>query len=247
MADAKVLARLRKLLALSASSNPHESSSASRKASHLMEKHGLTEADVAQVGEDEIVELSLGGRGHRGFAQPWKFALVTVAARACSCEALGLRVGRRRKVRVVGKRRDAEEAVLLFEGMVGELRLLERPEMREVLAVFRRVDPGGALRLAARYLDAFRIGAVAGFRQSLRRAGSPPAGTAQQEDASVEGLVRARDRSVRDRLVSSGARMVEVGRSDDPEYDVADDLAYTSGFEQALRAPVRKKGGGGDA
>lgn len=237
MASFKVLSRLRKLLALATSSNPHEASAASDAARRLMKRHGLTEADAAGEGEDELVELSLGARG---FASAWKFSLATLAARAHSCEALGLRLGKRRKVRVVGKRSDAEAAASLFHLLDEELSRLAKVEMAAVILICRRVDRR-SVHLAARYLDNFRRGAVAGFAARLAK-NARSGNRAPQSGPAGEGLVRTGRGRVKDHLVASGAREVQdLGVPLGPPDDLADDLAYVFGYEQAFRSAVLKR------
>ena len=171
--DPKVASRIRKLLALAGSPEPNESASARASALRLMSRHGVTEEEVAAAGA-EFVEIFL---GWRGFDSAWKFDLASVAARARACEALGLRAGKRRRVRVVGRRRDAEAAVELFRYLLRELDRLARDEMADVVPVLRVRFPTHVRRFAACYLGEFREGAVAGFSRSLRSAsaaGAPP-------------------------------------------------------------------------
>jgi len=244
---AKVLTRLRKLLALARSGNPHEASSARAKADEYMARHGLREEDASVEGEDEVVQVSIGSAG---FASPWKFKLATVAARHHGCEALGLRVGKRRKVRLVGIRVGVTEAASLFKFLEQEVRRLAGAELRRVLAVFRRTSPSFARRLARKYVLRFAEGMVDGIAVSLaarrrgggRRSPTPVdrSGVAAGDVAGVpvprvEGLVRVEPRAdgvgVRERLVCSGAR--EVSADDGGDFDDFDEVAYREGFGQA--------------
>ena len=83
----KILDRVKKLLALSTSSNVNEAANAAAAAQRLMLEHRLTEADVSDTQEGQMFELSMGAVG---FASRWKFVLVTAVARAFFCEAVGL-------------------------------------------------------------------------------------------------------------------------------------------------------------
>jgi hypothetical protein len=75
---AKVLGKIKKLLALSTSSNVNEAATAAAAAQRLMLEHKLTEADVSDAQTGQMFELSMGAVG---FASRWKFVLVTAVAR----------------------------------------------------------------------------------------------------------------------------------------------------------------------
>jgi len=106
---AKVLDRIRKLLALSTDkgASSQEVETAARLAQELMQEHKLTASDIGEHSTDasEIIDLPA---GKDGFMATWRFALVTSVARSFFCEAVGLRAGRSRKVRIIGRRDDAE-------------------------------------------------------------------------------------------------------------------------------------------
>ena len=233
--DPKVASRIRKLLALATSPNPNESASAWASARRLMRRHGVTEEEVAGSGA-EFVEIFL---GWRGFDSAWKFDLAAVAARARSCEALGLRAGRRRRVRVVGRRQDAEAAAELFRYLHRELDRMARAEMADVVEVIREKYPGRVRRFAACYLGEFREGAVAGFARSLR---SSAAATAPAAAPTEQGaLVRTGGGGVREHLVARGAREVPPGGEEPVDVlgsVVVGDTAYVSGWRQARRVPI---------
>ena len=233
--DPKIASRVRKLLALATSPNPNEAESARASARRLMRRHGLTEEEVAGSGA-EFVEVFL---GWRGFDSAWKFDLAAVAARARACEALGLRNGKRRRVRVVGRRRDAEAAVELFRYLHRELDRMARAEMADVVEVIREKYPGRVRRFAACYLGEFREGAVAGFARSLR---SAAAGGAPPPPPAAEGsLVRTGVGGVREHLAARGAREVSPGGegpADPLGSCVVGDTAYASGWRQARRVPI---------
>ena len=72
----KILDRVKKLLALSTSSNVNEAATAAAAAQKLMLENRLTEADVSDLQEGQMFELSMGAVG---FASRWKFVLVTAA------------------------------------------------------------------------------------------------------------------------------------------------------------------------
>lgn len=109
----KISDRIRKLLSLAQSTNENEAQAALAMAQKLMQEHKLTEADVAEVAEDDIVEESLGSDG---FAANWKFLLATAVARGFFCEAVGAKFkgARARTVRFFGKPDDVATAKTAF-------------------------------------------------------------------------------------------------------------------------------------
>jgi hypothetical protein len=235
VAEAKILIRLRKLLALARSGNVHEAASAQSRADEYMARHGLTEADAAVTGEDEVVEVSLGSKG---FEALWKFKLATVAARSLSCEALGLRVGKRRKVRLVGVRDEVARAAELFRSLEVEVRRVAREELSGVVARIRMVVPEHVRSLSERYLRYFREGLVDGLAASLLGKGRSREGglVVPTPEVRVEGLVRVAPSSVvRERLESSGVRVMEGEEADygTDDFDELAEAAYRSGFRQA--------------
>ena len=131
---ANVVERVRKLLNVTAGSgaSAQEVETAAKLAAELMREHKLAEADVTAASTDgsQIVDLPA---GKDGFMATWRFALVTSVARAFFCEAIGLRVGRARKVRIVGRREDAQVVLEVANFLVSEIERLtkeyaERPE-----------------------------------------------------------------------------------------------------------------------
>ena len=157
----KILDRVKKLLALSTSSNVNEAATAAAAAQRLMLEHKLTEADVSDTQAGQMFELSMGAAG---FATRWKFVLVTAVARSFFCEAIGLRVGRRRKVRIVGSREDVEIASQVFKYLFREINGLAQAEgVRVAWEEYRGfVGPH-------EYLDSFRRGAVVAVIEKLRQ------------------------------------------------------------------------------
>lgn len=248
MASPKVFSRLRKLLALARSPEAHEARSARAKADALMARHGVRESDADVPGPGEVAEVPLGAAG---FEEAWKFKLATAAARHHGCEALGLRVGRRRKVRLVGVGAGVGRAAELFRSLDRELRGIARAEMSGVVRRLRQFAPGRVRQLSERYLRYFREGAVDGVVASLlreRRAGAPASageaapGRAAVGEAPVQsaGLVRVEPREdpgVRERVASYGAREVG-GEGGDEDFDELAELAYSSGFRQAASIQV---------
>jgi len=232
----KILDRVKKLLALSTSSNVNEAANAAAAAQRLMLEHKLTEIDVSDIQDDEgmnatwtarIFELSLGASG---FASRWKFVLVTAVARAFFCEAVGLRVGQRRKVRIVGRKEDVEIAARVFRYLHTEIDRLAKVEIEAIDWEVRDVL-FGSLGLEAeedpeQYLEAFRRGAVAAVIAKFRTG----------EEAFVASDSRALMISRRDRdQVRSyvGTKFTDTRKPVQDDVVQVDDLAFIRGYEQA--------------
>ena len=227
---AKVLDKVKKLLALSTSSNVHEASTAAAAAQRLMLEHKLTEMDVSESQAGQMFELSMGAAG---FASRWKFVLVTAVARSFFCEAIGLRMGSRRKVRIVGRREDVEISSRVFKYLHREIDRLARAE------VFRTVLERQVYGEAAdfhQYLDSFRRGAVVAIIEKLR----------QGEEEFVASDSRALVLVKRDReqvRTYVNAKFSNPKLTTEKAVTQMDDLAFVRGYEQAHRAIVISKKG----
>ena len=218
----KILDRVKKLLALSTSSNVNEAANAAAAAQKLMLEHKLTEEDVSDTQEGQMFELSMGAAG---FASRWKFVLVTAVARAFFCEAVGLRVGQRRKVRIVGRREDVEIAARVFRYLHSEINRLAKIEIELIdwregfMDIEDWHDP-------EQYLESFRRGAVAAVVAKFRTG----------EEVFVASDSRALVISKRDRdQVRSyvGSRFTDTRKPGQDDVVQVDDLAFVRGYEQA--------------
>ena len=223
----KVLDRLKKILALSTSSNVNEAANAAAAAQKLMLEHKLSESDVSDTQEGQMFELSMGAAG---FSARWKFILVTAVARSFSCEAVGLRVGQRRKVRIVGRRGDVEISARVFRHLHSEIDRLAKIEIESIDWGVRDVL-FGSLGLEAgqdpvRYLESFRRGAVAAVVAKFRTCGEP---SVASDSRALAISSRDRDR-VRGYV---GSRFSDTRKPGFDEDARVDDLAFVRGYEQA--------------
>jgi Protein of unknown function (DUF2786) len=184
----KISDRIRKLLALAGSTtSPNEATTAATAAQQLMQEYKLTEVDVSNATSDKslITELKMGAEG---FKASWKFALISKVAQAFFCEALGLRVGSRREVRLIGKKNDIEVALEVYGYLLKEIeRLASRanPPKISVADLIREElwsDLSEGVRLSwetlprentddvRSYREKFRMGAAMGAAAKLRAA-----------------------------------------------------------------------------
>jgi hypothetical protein len=228
---AKVADRIRKLLGLATSSNVNEAAAAAARAQKLMQEHKLSMADVSVEDGSSITELPLGSEGYMA---SWKFALVTGVARAFFCEVIALRIRNRRKIRVVGKKDDAEVAIGVFNYVVKEIDKLADEDVETDTALHYissgRIDVRG-------YKEKFRQGAAAGVASKLRQQ------TAIFTSSSEKALVvvnRSKD-ELRSYL------KVKYGESKQPEQkapegDAAEE-AYLRGYERGEDINIPRTGG----
>jgi hypothetical protein len=173
----KIADRVRKLLALANSSNPNEAAVAAAQAQKLLQEHHLTEADVtADVGDLGVISV---GIGSEGFSAAWRFVLVCNVARAFFCEAIGLHVGKRRKVRIFGRKEDIEVAIEVFKYLAREIERLVDAEISSGADILSSLSSdrlfdeevdvsGGEASDVRSYKDNFRRGAVAGVSAKLK-------------------------------------------------------------------------------
>jgi len=156
--------------------------------------------------------------GISGWNATWRFTLVTLAARICGVEAVALRRGTRRLVKICGSKAEVVRGHDLYQRLltvVRELEVMVATDGRSALLATMVGD------ISAREIsDSFRRGVVAGMVQlysaSRKRketevaGGSPPAaeaGAGATDSGEVcRALVRVRS------LVAVGAEPSHAGR-----------------------------------
>ena len=230
MTEPKVLERIRKLLALSASPNKHEAATALSHARRLMKKHGLSDADVTDASQDgTMFELSMGASG---FSARWKFVLVAAVSQAFFCDVVGLRVGKRRKVRIVGLKEDTDIAAQIFQYLLDEIERLVRVERRNPpneLLIDVILDVNRDLRS---YLDSFRRGAVSATIEKLRQ--SKKSTDSSDSHPHSRSLVVAKPKRIevkeyiKTKFASSRYFSLEGSKGE------IDDLGFVRGYDAAL-------------
>jgi len=233
----KILDRVKKLLALSTSSNVNEAANAAAAAQKLMLEHRLPEADVSDTQEGQMFELSMGAAG---FSMRWKFVLVTAVARSFFCESIGLRVGKRRKVRIVGRREDVEISARVFRYLHSEINRLAKTEIESIdwdegVCSFGLGLASGIEHDPEQYLESFRRGAVAAVIAKFRMG----------EEAVVASDSRALVISKRDRdqvRAYVGSRFADTRKPGQDDVVQVDDLAFVRGYEQAQEIVLPGKG-----
>lgn len=217
MADRdKLLDRVRKLLALAESPNVHEAALAAARAQALIDAHrlqGLLDAeDDAPVTDGRSAPLESGRR-----LRKWKVVLASGLAEVNGCLAYTERVGKMKRIVLVGTEDDRAAVSMLWDWLV------------------RRIEWLSATHGAGqdrRWHDAFRIGAAQTIAGRLRM--SQQEGTARLESAALvvvsAGLARRQSRVsdfARDRLNLKPGRGIRV----DPD-------AYRLGLQAGAEVPL---------
>ena len=83
--DEKILNKIKKCLALSASSEPHEAAAALRQAQKLMEIHGISQIDVQR---SDIGSTDVSSKVSVSKVNPWELKLMTTVANAFGCKLM---------------------------------------------------------------------------------------------------------------------------------------------------------------
>jgi hypothetical protein len=159
----RMIERVRKLLALSRSSNPHEASAAAEKARELVEKYKLAQADLEMREEGAAIESHDYSQNVVG----WQRDLGFVLARSFFCRAIhtprGKDTGGRSWLHLVGKPEDIETVLALFGFLRVELKRLSKiayTTYRRNFIKFGGLGTGPKLVQATEWKRDFHNGAV---------------------------------------------------------------------------------------
>lgn len=137
-----VTEKIRKLLNLSKSENPHEAALAAKAAMKLMLEHKLSQADIDRAAKDAGAPgMDVGEHAAPGdFAEEWRSGLLTAIALSYFCRTLIIDDGPgglHASAVVVGKKEDAEAVIFLYQHFSGEIYRLVRTDMNTVFTLHR--------------------------------------------------------------------------------------------------------------
>lgn len=154
----RIVEKVRKLLALSSSSNVHEAALAALRAQELIDKHRLTASLTSTTPSDEQVT---DGRQHPLFEgrriRKWKAVLAAGLATLNGCVAYTDTTASPKRILVVGNDSDREMVFAMWEPLVHQIEWLSATHLQ------------GKGR-DKRWHDAFRIGAVETIVARLQQA-----------------------------------------------------------------------------
>ena len=145
-----VIEKVRKLLALSKSSNVNEAANAAKMAQKLMAKHAIEEAmlDESDPAEDEDIEDDLLSSMEGSRIASWKSDLGYYVSRANGCRTYHSRQRRSSRIHIVGRPSDAAKARYMFAYLRNTIDELAKAASKE------RGNPGRT------WVNSFRRGAA---------------------------------------------------------------------------------------
>lgn len=183
---ARVLERVRKLLALATSSNVHEAALAASRAQELIDRHRLQRLIDEENRNAEAAPITDGREAPLVEARrirKWKSVLAQALAQLNGCLAYTEKRGKMKRIILAGTAEDRAAVATLWEGLVRRIEWLSATHL----------DGEGQDK---RWHDAFRIGAVQTITDRLQE--SRQASTAQVQTTALavaaRGLARRKAR-----------------------------------------------------
>jgi len=160
MTRERIIERVRKLLALSNSSNEHEAALAAAHAQRLLAEHNLAMSELEMqeegAGEAELLVART--------VSKWLSSLFATVASAFDCFPIVTTTPSNSRLRFIGVGEDPGVAACTLEYLVKELRRLASGYQRQLEARGGRLSPADRQRIRLSYL----LGAVHGVRQALQ-------------------------------------------------------------------------------
>jgi hypothetical protein len=157
----KITDRIRDLLALSNSSNPHEAALAASMARDLMERHGIEAATLSEAEESPVERRDITNDDVTG---DWYHLLVAAVAKSCFCESFKSGAGLRSVAVIIGRTSDVEATTLLIEW----LRLRLRQMCAKARNAAGRFDAAGKPVHGKTFNNSFLRGAVGEISRRLQ-------------------------------------------------------------------------------
>lgn len=197
--------KIRSLLSLARSDNPHEAALAAQRAAELMERHGVDAATIEGAPEDPVADATVREDGSR----VWNRCLVGVVAKRFFCEAWG-NVGEG-TITVVGRSGDVAAVVVLAAWL--------RRQLLAACVRAHRATPGSGNLTA--WTTTFMSGAVTEIarrmREEAREAGpapsSPPFPAEGSTGSTGASLTLSERRSLERYAQSASAAIAEWKRA----------------------------------
>lgn len=159
MTRERIIERVRKLLALSNSSNEHEAALAAAHAQRLLAEHNLAMSELEMqeegAGEAELLVART--------VSKWLSSLFATVANAFDCFPIVTTTPSNSRLRFIGVGEDPGVAACTLEYLVKELRRLASGYQRQLEARGGRLNPADRQRVRLSYL----LGAVHGVRQAM--------------------------------------------------------------------------------
>lgn len=187
MPEPKIIDRIRKLLALSKSSNEHEAAAAAARAAELMAQHQLSEAALCEV---ELEPVDAHSIDESGKCVSWKGTLANGCARAFCCRMFWNRAEHwdtkrhrwKQTVRtmVVGRENDVAGVRYMYQYLVKEVARLADEAWKEKTRYV-------SLRS---WKNSFRLGCSARIQKRLIDQRKATLGQAAEDESNSQALMR---------------------------------------------------------
>lgn len=184
--DPKILAKIKKCLALASSDNPNESATAMRQARALMEKHGVSshEIKMSDIGEATVESRTMA----RDKPARWETHLASVVGKAFGCQMMvqrmvyskGLGHANEGAYIFVGLKQQAEVASYTATVLIRKCKAARQKWLSDNFAGLGKGVPG-LKRQITRMGDAFAEGWVASIAKLVADFANPP-----EVDAAIE-------------------------------------------------------------
>lgn len=178
--DPKILGKIRKCLALSASSNPNEAATALRQAHALMQKHGVTAEGItmSDIGESRVNSRTMA----RNKPELWEASLAGVVGKAFGCSLMintfmpkkdsGVRTINRGSFVFVGLKAQSEVAAYTADVLIRRCKAARATWIRDKLGALS--GRSGGKRLATRMGNEFAMGWVRRIAALVHDFAHPP-------------------------------------------------------------------------
>lgn len=237
MSQEKILERVRKLLELAKSDNPHEVGNAAAQAQKLMTEHAIEEAMLGTVSAEEEIETDILNAVEGTQCATWRSYLSSTVCRVNNATSYI----HGSALYIIGRPSDAAKARYLFAHVQGEINRLCK------LAAAERGEPGrtwcnnfrlGATNAVRERLDEAHKAAIAGMRKAADAGDTLGNGTA---------LVRVDNALAKLQGVQEQARAklkdMKLKRGPKPKFR-ADTTARAVGFKAGQRIDIAPGGKG---
>ena len=190
--DPRVLAKIKKCLALSGSSNPNEAATALRQAHALMDKHGVSthEVTMADIGEFVTDSRTMA----RDKPARWETSLASIVGKAFGCQIIVSRNLRQKgfghantgKYVFIGLKQQAEVASYTATVLIRKCKSARQKWLADNLAGLGRGYVGGKAKMS-RMGDMFAEGWVAEIGKLVAEFANPP-----EVDTAIKLLIEQR-------------------------------------------------------
>lgn len=236
--DNSILARIKKLLDLSNSSNENEAALAAAKAQELMFKHNLEISQVENIDlrpDEKVDEHNFDLDAGVSKVANWRSWLFSNVAKTSLCKAYFHRsyrgYGKQSKVygRIIGRKSDVEVAQYTYTWLTNELERLSREYMANQIYW----DQYDSRKMRRSWLEGAAMGVIAQLNEQFN--------ARKRETEASTALVVVRDREIQDWMENNGLQL----RHSSSSVSQQDRNAYSAGFKTGSTMSVRKGVSGG--